>query len=284
MARELQSVVPQPRTGNEVIYATHNFCDRTTWYGESVRAENEAASEVSGTEWDLANSNVICIEKILDFTGVLQDSGTPEHLYAVVVEVDSVEMTQRDPFRTTFNGEDYYVDYDNGKIIFASSQTGKDVRVWYSYATGSTFYMKPEPGKLLHIEKAKAQWSANYSMDDELVFQVVGNGEVFAPQLWNGFSPPGPYPAGTQIPLVTTRYLTEAQLLLEAEEWLPELPITGTGPRARTEKWYGVKFAYRTKRTLSSAAGMMLTVKLAHDLAFAGEHASATFGCVSEDE
>lgn len=41
-------VAVKSRFGREVIYATHNFCDPTTWYSESERVTDKALTDNAG--------------------------------------------------------------------------------------------------------------------------------------------------------------------------------------------------------------------------------------------
>ena len=114
--------VIEPRRGQEVIVATHNFCDPTTWFYESVRVEDEEAVDSGdGLTWNLTHNNVIRtgwgkFHKEDDYI-----NAEPEgHGYSVVVEVDGVEKAMREPYAST--GGDYLVNYVDGSLTFFSDR------------------------------------------------------------------------------------------------------------------------------------------------------------------
>ena len=268
----------EPRVGTEVIYATHNFPDPTTWFGDSVRVVNEAATDDGdGLSWSLVNDMVIDLThgKIFDEDAYILDQQTANpgspHGYAVVVTIDGVEKAQRAAF--VASGGDYTVDYAAGKIVFASSQAGSTVLVSYSYENGSTFYIVPDAGTNIDIEKAKSAWSDNFVMNDAMEFRVFGYAAVFAPQLG--------LPDGTKIPILTTVYKTLAQLTAEASAFGPfAIPATGGTVRGLAQPQHVVEFRYGTLRRLLSAYGIELRVKLVDDIPMGGDVTTATFYCV----
>jgi hypothetical protein len=272
----------EPRQGSEVIYATHNYCDPTTWFGDSVRVTDEAATDDGdGLSWSLANGFVIDLThgKLFDEDAYILDQQTDNpgspHGYSVVVSVDAVVKTQRAPFAAS--GGDYTVDYASGKIVFASSQAGNAVLVSYSYENGSTFRIVPDPGTNIDIEKAKSAWSANFVMNDTVQFEVYGYAAVFAPQLG--------LPEGTKIPIQVTSYKTLAQLTSEASAFGPfAIPATGGSVRGLAQPQHIVEFRYGTIRRLLSAYGIELRVKLETDTPMGGDFTTATFYCVVRPE
>ena len=274
----LQQFASEPRTGTEVIYATHNYCDPTTWFGDSVRVEDEAATDDGdGLSWSLAHSVVIDLThgKIFDEDAYILDQQTDNpgspHGYAVAVTVNGVLKTQRAAFAPS--GGDYTVAYGDGKIVFAASQTGNTVLVSYSYENGSTFYIVPDAGTNIDIEKAKSAWSNNFVMNDTVEFQVWGYAAVFAPQLG--------LPEGTKIPIQVTAYKTLAQLTAEASAFGPfAIPATGGTMRGLAQPQHIVEFRYGTIRRLLSAYGIELRVKLENDTPMGGDFTTATFYCV----
>lgn len=270
-------VTSEPRIGTEVIYGTHNYSDPTTWFGQSVRAVGEEATDDgAGTTWSLAHANVIDLihGKIFDEAQYVLDQqaenpGDP-HGYAVVVKVNDVEKDMRAPFATS--GGDYEVDYAAGKIIFFASQAGQTVTVDYSYAAGSTFIIKPDDGFNIDIEKAKAIWADDFVMNDTVLFEVYGYAAVIAPQLG--------LPEGTKIPIQSTKYNTLTQLAAEASEYGPfAIPATGGAARGISSPRHVIEFRYGTIRRLLSAYGIELHIRLENDTPMGGEHTSATFYC-----
>lgn len=270
------TVITEPRTGTEVVYATHNYSDKTTWFGESVRVDGEVATDDgAGTVWSLAHAFIIDMThgKTFDEAQYVLDQQAENlldpHGYAVVVKVDAVLQTVRAPFATS--GGDYVVNYVTGKIEFFASKAGQAVTVDYSYAAGSMFLLKPDDGYDIDIEGATASWSDNFVMNDSVLFEVWGYAAVFAPQLG--------LPPGTKIPIQTTSYSTLTQLTAEASAFYPFAVAACGGARGIGASRHTVEFRYGTIRRLVSAAGIELRVRLENDIVMGGEFTSSTFYC-----
>lgn len=271
------------RLGSEVIYATHNFCDPTTWYSTSERITDETLTD-SGDGLMFTSSEPIWVDmthgKVMDEEAVAAEM-EPTHLYKVVVTVDSgggpVEMTQRAAFAAS--GGDYTVDYTTGQVTFSSSQSGNTVKASYSAMRDSVWVMRPTPGKVLKIESAEAQFSEDITMNDTIRFGAWGVADAFAPDLV-----PDPIPSGTLIELMATRYQKLDQIIDEALGAYPMIPAMGGSARGNQQARYGFPFRYGAVRVLASSALMELRVRLEGDSVYGGERATATFYCASEDE
>lgn len=264
----------------ERVLVSPNLCDATTWYQQSTRVTDEAATDSGdGLTFNLANSNVIDLYhgKVYDEYHVRQDGGAE---YAVVVKVDTVEMTQREPFASS--GGDYTVDYANGTITFGSSQAGSTVEVSYNYAGSSVWSVIPSSGKRLDIQYAEAQFSSDLEMTSSMIVSIHGYVDVFAPQLMvsNG----GPIPDGTVIELDRWPYQTIDNIIEEAVSAQPVIPIIGTNSRGTTTTRQIFPFRYNAARDIRNAYGMMLCIQMGDDVPWDGERASVTFYSVERDE
>lgn len=270
-------IVQVGRLGAEVIYATHNFCDPTTWYSESLRITYAGLTDSgNGLTFTSGHPNWIDMThgKVMDEDAVAEESA-PTHKYGVSIKVNGVVKAQRAPFAT--EGGDYTVDYVTGSVTFFESQAGQSVQASYSYANGSTWILRPSAGKQLKIEQAEAQFSENLVMNDTIRFGAWGLADVFAPQLV-----PSPLPPGTLIELQTTRYSRLDQIIDEALGSYPVVPAIGGTSRGNSTARYGFPFRYGSVRVLTSAAGMELRVRLESNMAYGGDRATATFYCSSE--
>jgi hypothetical protein len=170
------------------------------------------------------------------------------------------------------------VDYVNGKVVFFSSQAGKEVKATYSYAVGSGWRLTPAPNRILQIQDAEAQFSVNVDMNDAIVFQVTAPIAVVAPQLMQ--SNGGPLPDDTRVPVTGTTYKRFAQMVDEARGAYPIIPPIG-GTRGTSNAIYGFPFQYSASRDLKASLGLELWVRTKHDRVFGGERATATFYCLS---
>lgn len=293
--------IAEPRTGLEVVYATHNFCDRTSWFGDSARSSDEVLTD-SGDGYTFTSAHINWVDmvsgRVLDDDGHVQEqkdlNPSDPHGYSIIVKVDGYDKTAREPFE--LSGGDYEIFYDDGYVKFFESQAGKTVTASYSYENGSTFYVRPLPGKILSIEAAEADFSSNIVQKDTIEYSVWGYVDVFAPQylIANG----GPYPSGTKIPVKTGLYKRYTQILREAIGAYPTLPANGASPeemaldyktfrrisRGSKDDTQSTPFRYATTRDLRHSYGMELRVKLIHDRSFDGESCTLTFYATSKDE
>ena len=199
--------VAEPREGSEAIFTTHDFTDATTWYGQSVRVVDEAATDSGdGLLWTLAQSDLIdlvhgkCMDEEAIIAAQQKREPSDPHGYVVIVKVDSVVKTARAAYAS--DGGDYEVNYETGDVTFFATQAGNTVEVSYSYANGSEFCLQPEAGKDLDIESAEAQFSDDLDMLDTIEFEVQGFVESYASDLWDQQSPTGvlPFDSGDALP------------------------------------------------------------------------------------
>lgn len=278
-------VAVKARFGREVIYATHSFCDPTTWFWDSDRVEGKPLVENNGV-WESGDPNWIDLDhgKVMDEDAVKEDQAIfhpPPHGYAIAITVDGVEQTPRAPFATS--GGDYVIDYVAGTVTPTDpvAWAGKTVLATYSKATTSGWEMIPTDGRGLIIEAAEIQFSKDIEMNATLVMEVYGLVELFAPQLLiaNG----GPLPPGTPIPIETTKYKTMDQLIDEAIGAYPVIPsFSNASKRGYTQERYIFQFHYTSARPVFSSLGMFIRIYLEGDRPLGGERATATFYCLSK--
>lgn len=279
-------VTSVPRIGSEWIFGTHNLADKCSWFGDSVRVTDETLSAadlgytyVSDHEnWVDMLSGRVHNDDVWVLLQQMLNPGDP-HGYGVVVTVNGATKTMREPFESS--GGDYEVLWDDGKIVFFSSQLGKTVTASYNYATTSTFYLRPFPGKVLSVETAEADISLDAIMADGVVYGVWTDGE------------------GGKVCTGSYVYKRAGQIPTEAKGNYPKLTAMGATTsellisdiREFRRKSRGVKsdrhalpFQYSTARHLYSSKGDELRVFTAHNRALGGEHVTMTFYCTEEDE
>jgi hypothetical protein len=188
-----------PRVGSEVVLGSHNFCDQTTWFGDSVRATDqamEAKAGSSGLIWKSTSTDPTHINWIDMRSGRIHNqekwAEEQEHGYVVEVKVNGTTKVQCPIFifddGDTGGGPlyDYWVDYDAGEVNFFVDQTGNTVTASFSYATTSNFYVIPTAGKILRIEDAEADFSGDMVLETSFGYTVRGYVDVFAPQYMRG--------------------------------------------------------------------------------------------------
>ena len=263
----LSMISQEPREGSELIEVTHNFCNATTWWTQSQRIDNESLTDTGdGLIWSSTHANWIDMThgKIFDEDSIIEEVS---HGYSVVVKSNDVVMSQRNPYETF--GGDYDVDYNNGHVIFFSSQSGKIITVDYSHAAGSEWRLVPGDGRKIDVEGAKAQFSEDILLNDDIVFEIWGY---------------NPYDLPNKVMYVKSSYRRMVNYIDEAEGSYPVIPAIGGPSRGTQAAVYGFPFRYGTVRRLRSSQGIELRVKLKNEHVFGGEHATATFYCTTKDE
>lgn len=284
--------VPQfaraPRDGSEWVVGSHNFCDPCSWFGDSVRSENETLTDSGdGLTFTSAHENWIDMvsgrmhnDDIWVQVQQMMNPGDP-HGYAVTVKVDGAEATMREPFEAS--GGDYEVNWDEGKVTFFSSQAGKTVTASYSYATTNTFYVRPMPGKMLLIEDAECDVSLDVHMTDAIAYSA-----------WH-YNPETEH----YVCDMEARYKRSGQINTEARGCFPIYEAVGASPaekqiedikefrrksRGMKHGRQGAPFQYATAKKIRSSYLQEVRVYTTHGRAFDGEHVTMTFYCLEQDE
>ena len=267
----------------KLTFITPNWCDKTSWYGDSTRVVDEVAADGGAhTVYSLAHENVIdTYHGKITFEDYLKDGSG--NSYRVQVKVNGDIKVEQNPHLGS--GGDYTVNYAAGEITFLSAlQIGDAVTVTYHYAGKATFVVKPEAGKRLYISSVEVQFSEDIELNDTFVFQAYGYVQVFAPYL---MGPPWNLPLNTLIPLGDPLvYKTLNDLINDSNSAHPSYPaMGGSNWRALKKTVYILTWEYAVGMTcLESAYGMELHLDLQNDLPCTGAFGVATLYCTSEDE
>jgi hypothetical protein len=270
-----QRMSQEKPTVSRTTFYTHNWCDKTTWYTDSVLVVTESVSFVSGA-YQLAHTNVIdTYHGKLTGEDFLRDAAGSS--YRVHVYASGSLKTEQDPHYAA--GGDYVINYANGVITPISGQLADPVTVTYHYATTSYFYLTPASGKNLVISQAEVQFSKDVGVTDSISFQAQGKVEYWAPRLT------GSIPVGTYIPLGNAvRYKTMMDYLNESQRSYPYYPAFGGDSwRAMSQDSIIMDWDYVSAQTIYSATGMRVRIGLDHHEPFTGTFGTATFYCISED-
>lgn len=318
-----QMVVPQPRSGTEKYFYTHNLCDGCTWFESSVTV-TEAPTTDSGDQktWDITGHD--CFIDLKHGRHFKEDTTPDLSDYNVLVEVQTAGAgpwsAKTENTWGTSDG-DYEMDYELGKVVFNAAIGGTDlVRVSGKKKGASTFTVKPATGKRLKLEYVEVQYMTDIVMNADIVFGIYGLVEVFAPELT-----PVPFPAGTLIPLIEERYKRIQDFFSESTGPFPFIPdhggtyvveeVTGatniqtklnegylilsidktgqdwealmkvrSGDRAMKHPLVTLPFQYLAFRDLRASAGMEVRVSVDGDVPMGGTFAGVTFYCTTEDE
>jgi hypothetical protein len=277
-----QKVEIEAPEGKRLDTISVNWCDRTTWYPESTLVTDEGLSD-SG---DLTVWNSTKVFWIDTTHGKLTGERLLRPTYQAVVKVNAVEKTENSPEDTD---NDYSINYATGDVTFNAALTGGDtVTATFHYESGSGWVIKPTAGKLLRLNYVEVQFSENLILNDTVIFEPYGPVEMYAPQLWDGYDPAGPYPAGTMIPLGSqTVYQTMQDYINEAEEAFPSVPkMGGTGWRGMPGPVRIFRWPYERRGTtdITATSKVEIRIQLENDIVLGGDVAVATFYGKSEDE
>jgi hypothetical protein len=247
--------VPEKKAGIDLIVSTHNFCDPCTWYTGSERVENVLLSTNDGYRYDLPDSNIIDLYhgRILKEDQIAE---TKPHAYAIEITVDGYSVDEKDTYN--FEPWDYYVNYEDGYVIFKEVQTG-DVRASYSKANTSDWYLTPNSGKSIKVEKVIIQFSKFIIFTDYIDFDSVAYGSYIVER---------------------STYKKVHNFMDEATETFTIMPPVDN----LTDDLMKFPFPYNTDRTLNSSDNISLRIQLRHNIPYHGERATATFYCVVVDE
>lgn len=261
---------PILRNGTKYNVFTHNFCDKTTWFQQSIKVTGEALVDSgNGLTWNSANPFWIDMThgKITFEDSTVSDAGGK---WINTITVDTIPKTE---------GVDYSVNYKTGKITFlTTSQQSHDVRAtyWYSPNTplSARFTIDPTTGMQLEVLTVELQFSDTIQYNDTMRYVAFGYAIAFAPTyVQAGYLQPfdlvqlGP-------PLV---YKTVQDFINESNVNFPLIPpISPTTPRGFNFNIITFEWDYVTKTVLSGTAGMVLCVDVDNGTPHGGDYAVLT--------
>jgi hypothetical protein len=302
-------------------FFTHDFTDPTTWYTKSVRFEDHemvrntnlgnrffdidrGALGIEGDLYliDVGSAKIFGERQLRDELG---------RSYAPEVKIDGVVQKEH-TLHNRFDW-DYEVDYSDsdgtggsdpttaGRVQFKSAPPEDSVvTITFCKSTTSEFFIKPAPGKRLKLDTVEIQFASNVAINDTMVFQPYGylgalppsdQAQIIAYLVATQQIPPGYTPDPTTIvPYGTpTEYNGMRDFIREANgNYSPiprsEAPQAFITPRDLRHDAITFPWNYQSVITVSSLAGMYISIRLLHDIPYYGEFGDATFYCYSEDD
>jgi hypothetical protein len=233
--------------GSSVLLVSHDWCDRTTWWTDSVRVENQTLSTTDDTVFTSATSKVNWINLV---SGKVAYEDNVADDYRTLVYVDDELVT------TGFT-----IDYALGKITFSEAQTGKVVKATYSYENGSTWKITPDSGKILKMLGTTVKYSENV---------VLGANQTFTFQLYAGDNPAMP----------ATVYKNMKNFIECAVGDVRHVPSHGGMAQDVIE----LDFDYMTSKDIAASPyALNIRVKVSDDEPITGEWACVQAKCLSLD-
>jgi len=277
-------VEARPPSGFRFLRHSHDFCDPTTWYQNSLSA-TEAMSTADQVVYTLPNPRII-----VDMThGKIteeDDRVVEDPTLVPTVTVDSgsgpvgVVESSPDSIEAGAPDGDFVIDYATGTIEFHAARDPSDI-VHMSYRwvdpegvpDASCITIKPPDGYDVTLKKVEMEFSKDAILNGTTVFETYGAVEFFAPSLWDGNTPPGPLPTGTQIPIAKNVYKTMKDFERESQGVLPERDaIGGAGWRGSPGPKVTMVWPYRDDATsiLRSSQKMEIRAYIVGNKAHAG--------------
>lgn len=162
-------VAPITPEGSSSTLVSHNFCDPTTWWTQSIRISQETLSTSDNFTFNSGHVNWIDITHgKIPYEDRLQ---TATILYKPVIYIDNVVTT------TGFT-----INYATGDVTFESSQTGKTVKADYNYATGSMWKIEPTAGKIIKLIGTEVKFTKDITWGNHSIIfaPFSGNTQVGA--------------------------------------------------------------------------------------------------------
>ena len=268
--------------------------DPCTWYDSSEAVVEEAMVDDDPTNHKIWKTSTATIWIDLSHHRVMNEELISDVAqYQVKIEVNDGGgwdvFTQRhniwDPTAAGGEGDydysllgadEYFVNFNEGKIIFGASQEGYSVRASYYKSTTFLYVLRPAAGKVLEVRDAEVQGSIDLIYTCVIAFQLWG----FNPAL--GFDPnedkvpwQSPLILGTQ-----WNFLSEGKGNYPAAIAIGGNYHYGQVKRGMTNNGIIMPFPYNTSKILKSSLGMELRMFfLEGDGPWEGEFGNATFYC-----
>jgi len=237
--------------GNGEAIPSHNFMDKTTWFQESIRITGENPVLETGKVYNLTKSNIIdCSHGKITF----EDANNAAQLFKAFDGGTEIALDA-----------DFTVDYDLGKITLDVNYTLVGaLTVDYSYENGSTFTLKPQPGKSLSIKDAEIQFSSDISMKP-IIFEIWAYNPADLPNKVIAFS---------------RKYKNIKDIINVARQGKGRIEPCDV----LTLPTYVFPFSYDRKIVLEDSKGMELKVKVENNDVMGGSYGTMTFYAIEENE
>ena len=262
----------KPSYGSRAWTFSHNICDKTTWYGESIRVVDEAAGTGDGTTttFNLAHGYVIDTThgKITDENYLVPTASQSGDSYEPVIKVGGVVKTERVFGQTS--GGDFTIDYAAGNLtFFTAPASAATIAATYFYSptnAGSTMFVRPASGKKTIITSAECQFSADLNLTDTLISAIF----TYNPYL-------GAPPAKFEYPGSRAYFKRMYDFISYTNGSYPVIPSLGGTTRGYIQPIYQLRFDYVVTIPVDDAYGAELRAWCENHQPFGGEQAQITF-------
>ena len=245
-------VTPTKLEGSSTMLVSHNFCDKTTWYTESIKVSSETLTVSGGGNTLFTSQNKFWI----DLThGKVPYEHRIQDLFSVVVSVDDVPLTGA-------SASEFTINYEDGAVLFNEAQTGV-VKAAYNFAYGSGWCFYPSPGKILKVIGTDVKFTDDAILDMEhaihFQFYIMGGTVPYgSPTIYNNMY---------DIIKCSKGVVSRIYAFGELKQDVTVLP-----------------FDYITSKDLPSSIGALIKISLAKSEPIAGTLGMVTVHCISLDE
>jgi len=250
---------------------SHDFTDKTTWYGDAVRVVDESLSG-DGYTYSFANQNIIDLShgKIADEDIIVPTAYQGGSSFLPVIKVGGVTKTEREFGEET--GGDYSINYEAGTVTFFVQVT-ESVTATYFYATNSNYYVRPANGQKITVTSVELLFTKDVEMTDALAVAVY----TYNPYLGN---PPEKFIYQPSYSLYKRFY----DLVSWSRGSFPVIPKFGTGTRMAEDDIVQLRIDYMNPLVLRSSYGMEFRCWTKKHRAFNGSSAGFTAYGITEAE
>ena len=234
--------------GSSTQKISHDFCDATTWYTESIRVTSETLS-VSGAGNILFTSNH---ENWIDLvSGKVPYEDRVAADYSAVIRVDGAIVT-----------EGFTINYSNGEVSFSQSKSGSTITADYSYADKSTWKISPDTSKILKILGTTVKFTSdvNLGVGQSINFQLYVSG----------------------IPYGNSSIYKNVKDLIKCTTSISPSSMAGFGDVSQNVNF--LPFDYTTSKDLKSSLMMEVRIWLSNHEPCSGEFGIVTANCLSLSE
>jgi len=244
-AEKALKTAPTKLEGSSTQKLSHDFCDATTWYSDSLRVADGTFTTVDSVTYKSSHVNWIDLEH-----GKVPYEDRIAATYKPIIKVNGIIQT-----------EGYTLDYVKGEITFEVSKGGANVTADYSYEHGSSWRIVPAEGKILKMLGTTIKFTSDV---------VLGNNQSINFQL---FVSGNPY--GNPTIYKNVKDLIKCTMLA---------PSTIKGFGDVTGDVNFLPFDYITSKDIRSSLNMEIRIWLSDDKACVGEFGVVSANCLSVAE
>ena len=266
-----------PVSGTGLIAVSHDFCKPTTWYGDSIRVEEEVLENPLGDgvlyrgafkHWVDMSHGFVTKEDL-----IINSEAYPNGPFNIIITINGVEKEE---------DKDYRVDYNNGEVSFlwpyeynntvrlgCGPLSSEDVvKASFNYENGSTWYLTPPPGRKYRMVSTEIQFSNDSIITDDICFAVF---------VMNPYNPTGPK---VQAPGTLAVYKTIRDFINEGNSGVGKIEASGGYINGIRHSVSVFPFDYVTSKDLLSEYGSELRVWLKNSVCLDGSFGTVTAYCV----